>query len=135
MSMYESCCVIDDDAFFFFNTKRLMQKSGFCDNILHYSNGQEAIDALVGLIIEDIALPQVILLDLNMPKKNGWEFLKEYKALPQSKRKHTQLYIISSFSSPSGMAKAQEYEGIVDDYITKPLTEEKLMQIAKKAVQ
>jgi CheY-like chemotaxis protein len=125
-----SCCIIDDDDFFAFNTKRLMKKVGFCENILHYENGQDALDGLIGLVVEDLPLPEIVLLDINMPKKNGWEFLKEFKDLPEAKRKDTAIYLVSSFISPTNITKAKEYEDIVQDYIVKPISEETLAQLS-----
>jgi CheY-like chemotaxis protein len=129
MGDFLSCCIIDDDDFFAFNTKRLMKKVGFCQNILHYENGQDAIDGLIGLMVEDLPLPEIVLLDINMPKKNGWEFLKEFKELPDTKRKNTSVYLVSSFISPTNITKAKEYEDIVEDYIVKPISEETLIEL------
>ena len=91
MGTLASCCIIDDDEFFAFNAKRLMKDIGFSENILWYTNGQEAIDGLVGLMIENIPLPEVIFLDLNMPKKDGWEFLEELKNIPLEQRRQTSI--------------------------------------------
>lgn len=107
-----------------------MKKVGFCENILHYENGQDALDGLIGLMVEDLPLPEIVLLDINMPKKNGWEFLKEFKDLPETKRKDTAIYLVSSFISPTNIAKAKEYEDIVKNYIVKPISEETLAQLS-----
>jgi CheY-like chemotaxis protein len=131
MGNFLSCCIIDDDDFFVFNAKRLMKKVGFCQNTLHYENGQDAIDGLIGLMIEDLPLPEIILLDINMPKKNGWQFLKEFKEIPETKRKDTAIYLVSSFISPTNIAKAKAYEDIVEDYLVKPLTEETLKELSE----
>ena len=66
MSVFSSCCIIDDDEFFSVSTKTTLKHYDFCDNILYYSEGQEAIDGLVGLLVENITLPDVIFLDLNI---------------------------------------------------------------------
>lgn len=129
MDKYRTCCVIDDDEFFAFNAKRLMYTAHFCENVLHYENGQQAIDALIGLMVEGFPLPEVILLDINMPKKNGWQFLEEFHALPKANTANTKIYIISSFISPANMTKAAAYDDIVEDYLVKPLEERTLKKI------
>lgn len=129
MESFHSCCIIDDDEFFAFNAKRLIIESGFAENVLWYSDGQRAIDGLIGLLIENISLPQIILLDLNMPNKNGWEFLDEFEALPIKERENSQLFITSSFVSPDLIKKAKGYNLILE-YIVKPLTKETLEKIA-----
>ncbi|UWX54768.1 response regulator [Maribacter litopenaei] len=122
MSKIGSCCIIDDDEFFAFNTKKLMKDIGFCENVLWYSDGQEAIDNLVGLLIENIPLPEVILLDLNMPNKDGWAFPDEFENIPENRRKNVKIYIVSSFVSPQNLAKAKSFAS-VESYLVKPLTE------------
>ncbi|MGB3151178.1 MAG: response regulator, partial [Maribacter sp.] len=106
MGKFNSSCIIDDDEFFAFNAKRLMKDNGFSENILWYTNGQEAIDGIIGLLIENVPLPEVILLDINMPQKDGWEFLEELERIPFEKRRNTSVYITSSFVSPENIKKA-----------------------------
>ncbi|MFX0556290.1 response regulator [Maribacter sp. CXY002] len=134
MIKLDSCCIIDDDEFFSFNTKKLMKENGFCDNILQYTDGQKAIDGLIGLLIENIPLPEVILLDLNMPNKNGWEFLEEFSGIPMNQRLGVKIYIVSSFVSPDNLAKAKTYD-MVEQYIMKPFTVTSLdkITVTKKA--
>lgn len=135
MDAYKSCCIIDDDEFFAFNAKRLIKESGFAENVLWYSDGQRAIDGLVGLLIANINLPDIILVDLNMPNKNGWEFLDDFAALPVNKRSNVKIFIASSFISPEFIEKAKDYN-LIEDYLVKPLTEESLLHItaSKKKV-
>ncbi len=128
MDAYRSCCIIDDDEFFAFNAKKLIIDAGFSKNVLWYSDGQEAIDGLVGLLIANIHLPDIILLDLNMPNKNGWEFLDEFSALPVKKRGHVKIFVASSFISQEFIEKAKEYN-LIEDYLVKPLTQESLGHI------
>lgn len=128
MESYHTCCIIDDDEFFAFNAKKLIIESDFAENVLWYSDGQRAIDGLIGLLIENINLPQIILLDLNMPNKNGWEFLDEFAALPVKQREHVNLFIASSFISPDLIEKTKSYNLILE-YIVKPLTKESLEKI------
>ena len=128
MGTFNSCCIIDDDELFAFNAKRLMIDTGFTENVLWYSDGQLAIDGLIGLLIENIYLPEVILLDLNMPNKNGWEFLDEFALLPITKRENVKIYIASSFVSPDLLKKVKDCH-IIEEYLVKPLTTESLEQI------
>lgn len=128
MSKFDGCCIIDDDEFFAFTTKKLMKDAGFCDNALCYADGQEAIDNLIGLLIENIPIPEIILLDLNMPQKDGWAFLEEFENIPENQRKNSKIYIVSSFVSPENMAKAKSYS-TVKSYLVKPLTADSLKKI------
>ena len=128
MGKFNSCCIIDDDEFFAFNAKRLIKDSGFSENVLWYTNGQEAIDGIIGLLIENVSLPEIIFLDLNMPKKDGWDFLEELERIPFKQRPDTTVYITSSFVSPINMKKAESFETI-KQYLVKPLTSKMLDSI------
>ncbi len=128
MGIFSSCCIIDDDEIFALSSKKTLRKENFSDNILYYSGGQEALDGLVGLVVENIKLPSIIFLDLNMPKRDGWSFLEEFEKLPENQIEHIQIYITSSFISPKLMEKAKAYK-MVKDYIVKPLTETEINKI------
>ena len=128
MSIFSSCCIIDDDEFFSISSKNILKHHNFSDNILYYTGGQEALDGLIGLLVENIKLPDVIFLDLNMPNRDGWSFLEEFKDLPEDKIGHIKIYITSSFISPKYMEKAKDYK-LVKDYIVKPLTESAVQKI------
>ena len=60
--------------------------------------------------------PSLILLDLNLPKMGGIEFLKELRSDPVLKS--LQVIVLTSSNEPGDRAAAYEYE--VEDYIVKP---------------
>lgn len=128
MGIFSSCCIIDDDEFFALSGKNTLKQVNFSDTILYYSGGQEALDNLKGMLEDNITLPSVIFLDLNMPNGDGWSFLEEFKKLPKDKIDHIQIYITSSFISPEFIKKAKKNK-LVKDYIVKPLTVEAVKKI------
>ncbi len=67
-------------------------------------------------------LPDLILLDINMPIMNGWDFLNEYKKLVNAKE--IPIVILSSTVDPSDKQKADSYDE-VKQFISKPFTVEK----------
>ncbi|MGB5821842.1 MAG: response regulator [Saonia sp.] len=123
-----SACVIDDDPIFIYGTKLLMKKVGFCDDILIYNNGQDAMDGLNELVLQGKNLPSIIFLDLNMPIMNGWEFLEDFVQIPNHNREKVMLYIISSSVDPRDLERVKNYE-VVNNYILKPLSPEDLENI------
>lgn len=131
MNIFKNCCIIDDDEFFAFNAKKLMLDSKFTENVLCYTDGQIAIDGLIGMLVENVNLPEIIFLDLNMPNKNGWEFLKEFAALPSKQRANVTIYIVSSFVSTDLIEKSKEYN-LIADYLVKPITASSLSDIRNR---
>ena len=121
MNKIHSSCIIDDDPIFIYGTKRIMKEIHFCDSILVYNNGQDAIEGLTELTVNGDALPSVIFLDLNMPIMNGWEFLELFTKIPNTTLSEITVYIISSSVDPRDLEKVKNYK-IVNNYILKPLT-------------
>lgn len=119
MARIDIACLIDDDPIFVFGAKKMMELADFCDSFLMYKNGYVAINALTSIIKHDKNLPDIILLDLNMPILDGWQFLDEFLKIEVPKR--ILIYIVSSSIDPSDIKKAKSYEE-VNNFIVKPIT-------------
>lgn len=115
--------IIDDDKMSVKLMTILMNKNNFCEEVLPFNNAQLAIAALKENCIDNENLPDAILLDLNMPVMDGWQFLDEYLKLPI--KKEISIFIISSSIDPFDIEMAKKYSP-VKDYIIKPITAKKL---------
>ncbi len=125
MKKIKTACIIDDDPIFIYGTKRLMTEVDFCETVLVFQNGQDAIDGLNKITANGEKLPYVILLDLNMPIMNGWEFLEEFVKIPNHNREKVIIHIISSSVDPRDLERIKNYE-VVNNYILKPISKEDL---------
>lgn len=74
--------------------------------------------------------PDLILLDINMPGMNGFDFLEEVKAIGQNDLIRKVTIALSSSSSPKDRNKMAEYG--VKGYLSKPLTEQNLLEALDK---
>lgn len=108
-----------------------MNEIDFCDGIIVYANGESALNELGSLVQEGKKLPDVILLDLNMPVMDGWVFLDDFVKIPNHNQDHLSLYILSSSINPSDIEKAKNYP-IVNKFISKPVTISDLKHILKE---
>ncbi len=124
----QSTCIIDDDPIFIYGTRRIMKEVDFCDNILVFNNGQDAIEGLKELIDKGEDLPEVLFLDLNMPIMNGWEFLEDFVKIPNPDGKKVTIYIISSSVDPRDLERIRNYK-MVNNYILKPLSPQDLENV------
>ncbi len=126
MKRIDIACIIDDDPIFVFGIKKVMELIDFCEGIMVFKNGQEALNNLSAIISAKEELPDVILLDLNMPVLDGWQFLEEFIKIPCEKE--ILIYVVSSSVDPEDVLRAKSYEG-VSDYIVKPISVKKLKEV------
>ncbi|MFZ6052644.1 response regulator [Halocola ammonii] len=128
MKKIDIACIIDDDPIYVFGAKRVMELADFCKSYLIFHNGEDALNQLSALIEkgDQEALPDLILLDLNMPIMDGWQFLEEFSRIPCCKK--ITIFIVSSSVNPSDIEKAKEYSQ-VSDYLIKPVTMQRLKEV------
>lgn len=128
MKKIDLACIIDDDPIHVFGAKRAISIANMCNSILVFNNGKDAFDKISAILKSGENLPQLILLDINMPIWDGWDFLDEFIKLPMTK--DTTIFIMTSSVDPSDQAKAKKYNQ-VNDFIIKPITVEKLTEALK----
>ena len=81
MKNFSKTCIVDDDAIVVFSIKRAMQAMEFPVEPLVYENGLDAIESFQQMIAENMELPSLILIDINMPVMGGWDFISEMRGI------------------------------------------------------
>lgn len=121
--------LVDDDEINNFITVKLIRKA-FPDSVITtYLNGRLAIDKIKNILEYNLEnIPDYILLDINMPVMNGWEFLEEYKVLNLDPDKKITIYILSSSVFSNDVDKAKSYESVAN-FISKPLNLEAIKEV------
>lgn len=92
--------------------------------ITNAKDGKEAIEMLENCDES----PDVILLDINMPVMDGFQFLKEYKNLPQARSSNTKIYMLTTSMLEKDYKRAFA-SGVVKGYFEKPLNEQHIEEI------
>ena len=81
MKKLKCILLIDDDRTTVYLCDKLLKKMGIAEKVELSSNGEDGLKSLIKCYQEDCT-PEIILLDLNMPVMNGFEFLlKKHKQL------------------------------------------------------
>lgn len=131
MNPIKTLTLIDDDDIFVFLTKKVVEQTNLVDLIKVFGNGLDAINFLKENRYNVDVLPEIIFLDLSMPIMNGWQFLEEFTKLNPSIGKKITIYICSSSISHDDITRAKAINE-VSDYIIKPITKDKLIDVIKK---
>ena len=122
--------LVDDDPTTNFFNQHLIGKMGVFTQIHVAENGQLALDKIAELQRMGEA-PDMILLDINMPIMNGFEFLQRYEQLHGKTKSSVVVCMLTTSLAQSDLEKSKEY-AILSDYIDKPLYEAKMRELIEK---
>lgn len=117
--------IIDDDDIVLMIQRKLLQRCGVNKEILSFKRSREALDYLIA---QDGEQHFLILLDINMPGMNGWQFLcklTELKIQP-----NIQVVMVTSSIDIYDREAAVKYENVIG-FIEKPITEENCEKLKK----
>lgn len=117
--------LVDDDVIFNLLNRKVLEGMGMVEDIHTAFNGAGAINLFNDYYSGSRSLPDVILLDLNMPIMDGFGFLDAFKNLPVPNKENIRIMIVSSSADPKDISRAKEMG--VRHYLNKPITKEKLL--------
>lgn len=116
---------IDDDFINNMANERLMKKMGISFEMTNFLDPTEALQFLN----ESTESFDLILLDINMPRINGWEFLEKYESIPTK----TPIVMLTSSLDPNDKKKSESAKLLAGFYV-KPLSKDMVEEILKSCV-
>lgn len=116
--------IIDDDKANNYLTRIMLEDAGL-GNFKQFRLVDEAIEELQKTVDEkrEDDYPLLILLDLNMPIKTGWDFLDEFRKLPKPYPDKPNIYFLTSSDYRGDREKASSYPEILQ-FLDKPISDE-----------
>lgn len=112
--------------------QHILQGNSYFDKTTYTLDGAMVLDYIE--TNRDCAekLPDVIFLDLNMPRFSGWDFLERFKLFYASLPKEIKIFIMTSSVIPADKIRAAEYP-FVNSFINKPLKQNSIREINEEA--
>lgn len=117
----KSVLIVDDNVIDLMVASKNLEMSGQFSHISTAKNGQEAID-----ILDDVTkeVPDYILLDINMPVMDGWEFLSLFEGF-ELMDKQPKVFMLSSSIDSADTDRARS-NPFVKQFISKPFNAQKV---------
>ena len=122
--------LVDDNETTSFLNNRLLGRLAVADQVTTFARADEAFEQLWGAAWDGSALPDLVFVDLKMPGVSGFEFLELYNALPQPVQDKTVMAVLTTSMHGADTARVAQYPNV--EYLTKPLTEEKMRKLLEK---
>jgi CheY-like chemotaxis protein len=129
MAAISCTLLVDDDETTNYLNQTLLRRMAITDTVLVANNGQEALDLLAShcATAASPTCPALILLDMKMPRMNGFEFLQAYAQRPPLENPAVVILMLTTSLNPQDVAKMQDLP--IAGYLTKPLTRDKVEQV------
>lgn len=96
--------LVDDDEGTNFLHKLVVESANVTENILIALDGEEALEIIINAE-NKYPIPDLVFLDINMPRMNGWEFLEELNKI--DKQKPSIIVMLTASLNPDDLKRAE----------------------------
>lgn len=121
--------LIDDNEADNYLHRLIISEAGVAEHIVDQPDGIKALEYLKAEA--EGQLPDLIFLDINMPRMNGWEFLEAYSQLPAVKQSAIVVIMLTTSVFQKDRERAEQLPNF-SGFLTKPLTEEDLLGVLRE---
>lgn len=125
--MRKNVLLVDDDAVMNFVNTRTLERMGIANRIHTALNGKEAIDLFNDYYSGKTALPDLVLLDLNMPVMDGFQFIELFQKLKIPQSEHVKIVIVSSSRDSKDIQRARALG--IEHFLLKPVNDEHIRSV------
>ncbi len=120
---YKKVMLIDDNELDLYINSRLISNYNLSHDIIEFMSAEEALEYLSEYANDETKLPDLIFLDIYMPRMDGFEFIDRFRQLDGIITEHCKICIVSSTVSDYDIYKTKIDKGI-PLFTSKPITKE-----------
>ncbi len=128
---YRTIMLIDDNEIDNLINQKMLEAAAIAENIYTHTGAKSAIEFLrnmENLEVADKVLPDIILLDIDMPLMDGFQFLDEFEKLANTTKKKCKIVMLTSSINPQDFNRSKNYHNVML-YLNKPLSHESIQKI------
>ena len=129
MKKFNSVLLIDDSEIDVLVNRRLIEITGFASNVIVTGTAEHALHYLIEECKDATHAPDWIFLDMYLPMMNGYDFIEEFKLLPDFIQQKTKIIVLSVMQNPEHLKKVFANDFVAGQF-EKPLTQQALKEIA-----
>ena len=134
MNTKPNILLVDDDELYLYLMEKTIHQLSKELVVSTFTDGEQAVEYIAECTKQNLNLPEVIFLDINMPFLDGWGFLNEFKKLKPKIINNINIYMVSSSMRDSDIKRASNFEELTG-YVVKPVNKIQLSEIFKKIYQ
>ena len=116
--------LVDDNEIDLFLHEKLLVMNNLATKVQKFASAHDALQFLQSTS----AFPDYILLDIQMPELDGFEFLKRYEMIPEKKRLQCHIFMVSSSLDFGDISRAKA-NPLVSGFIKKPINVNELRDL------
>ncbi len=123
--------IIDDSRLDCFIAEKIIQNSGTYSSVKSYMEATEAYEAIKSGLIGDDSIITIIILDIQMPVMNGFQFVEVFEQLPKEVQSKFAIFLFSSSINENDKNRLDNYPSIIRFY-SKPISKDTVAQMIEQ---
>lgn len=130
-AQFPNFIIIDDSRLDCFIAEKIIQNSGTFSNVKSYMEATEAYEAIKNGIIGDDSNITIIILDIQMPVMNGFQFVEVFEQLPKEIQSKFAIFLFSSSINENDKNRLGNFPSIIRFY-SKPISKDTVAQMIEQ---